>query len=271
MKGKMKEMKSLNGIKKNGIPGESGRSVTPGECGRSERQGRSGSSGIKSVKKLFNPLIRFTALLLIFILSFSALLLISGCKSKAASESIAAAAESESASNAAASASADTASAASTTGSGSSSSSSATTSAGTTAITTVKETATETATESSTESTEAIPPDITVLIKKADGYYSSGQYGLSKSTYRKAIIAIDASDLSDGAKQELKDTFNDKYNKSKTIVETALVHFGNAMQLEYETRYEEAKKELEAALAIYPKYEDAIEAYDNLKSIMGLE
>jgi tetratricopeptide (TPR) repeat protein len=240
-------MKSLNGIKK---------TVRPGR------------SGIKSVKKLynlFNPLLKITVLLLIFILSFSALLLISGCKKQSASESTAAAADSVSSSTAA-----ESLAAASTTGSGSGSSSSATTSAGTTAATTAKETAAETVTESATESTEAIPSDITALIKKADGYYSSGQYGLSKSTYRKAIIAIDASDLSDGAKQDLKDSFNDKYNKSKNIVETALVHFGNAMQLEYETRYEEAKSELEAALAIYPKYEDAIEAYDNLKSIMGL-
>jgi tetratricopeptide (TPR) repeat protein len=234
-------MESFNGIKKTGKP------------------------GIKSVKKLYYPSLKFAVLLLIFILSFSALLLIPGCKNKAASESIAAAADSESASNAA-----ESLAAASTTDAGSGSSSSATTSAGTTAATTAKETAAETVTESATESTEAIPSDITALITKADGYYSSGQYGLSKSTYRKAIIAIDASDLSDGASQELKDTFNDKYNKSKNIVETALVHFGNAMQFQYETRYEEAKTELEAALAIYPKYEDAQEAYDALKSLMGL-
>jgi tetratricopeptide (TPR) repeat protein len=240
-------MESFNGIKKTGKPGESGR------------------PGIKSVKKLYNPSLKITVLLLIFILSFSALLLIPGCKSKTVSESIAAAADSESASNAA-----ESMAAASTADSGSGTPSSATTSAGTTAATTAKETAAETVTESATESTEAIPSNITALITKADGYYSSGQYGLSKSTYRKAIIAIDASDLSDVASQELKDSFNDKYNKSKNIVETALVHFGNAMQLEYETRYEEAKSELEAALAIYPKYEDAIEAYDNLKSIMGL-
>jgi tetratricopeptide (TPR) repeat protein len=227
----MKEMKLLNNEKK---------TVNPGR------------SGIKPVKKPYDPLLKITVLLLIFILSFSALLLIPGCKSKTASESTTAAA-SVSASIAA------------------ESTAPVTTSASTTAATTAKQTTTETATESATESTEAIPSDITALIKKADGYYSSGQYGLSKSTYRKAIIAIDASDLSDGAKQELKDSFNDNYNKSKTIVETALVHFGNAMQLEYETRYEEAKKELEAALAIYPKYEDAIAAYDNLKSIMGLK
>ncbi|HEX7561054.1 MAG TPA: hypothetical protein VF347_02585 [Candidatus Humimicrobiaceae bacterium] len=222
-------MKSLSSEKKTGNPG------------RSDRHGNPGRSGIKSVKKLYNPLLKIIVLLLIFILSFSALLLISGCKKQAASETT----------MAAASVSASTVA---------ESTASAITSASTTA-----------ATESATESTEAIPSDTTTLIKKSDGYYSSGQYGLSKSTYRKATIAIDASDLSDGAKQELKDSFNDKYNKSQTIVATALVHFGNAMQLEYETRYEEAKKELEAALAIYPKYEDAIEAYDNLKSIMGLK
>ena len=209
-----------------------------------KKTGNPGRSGIKSVKKLYNPLLKITCLLLIFILSFSALLLISGCKKQAASVSAFTVAESTA---------------------------SAITSASTTVATTAKQIVAETATESATESTEAIPSDITALIKKADGYYSSGQYGLSKSTYRKATIAIDASDLSDGAKQELKDSFNDKYNKSQTIVATALVHFGNAMQLEYETRYEEAKKELEAALAIYPKYEDAIKAYDNLKSIMGLK
>ncbi len=241
----------------------SGEFTISGSSARYEGPVKSGISDLKSVKKLNNPLFKIAALLLVFILSFSALLLISGCKSKTASESAAAATES---------AAVVTATASTTdSDSGSGSSSSATTSAATTAATTAKQTAAETATESATESTEAIPSDITALITKADGYYSSGQYGLSKSTYRKAIIAIDASDLSDDAKQELKDSFNDKYNKSKNIVETALVHFGNAMQLEYETRYEEAKSELEAALAIYPKYEDAIEAYDNLKSIMGLE
>lgn len=242
----------------------SGESTISGSSARYEGPVKSGISGIKSVKKLNTPLFKITALMMIFILSFSALLLISGCKSKTAAESAVAAADAESAEAAAASTT--------DSDSGSGSTSSATTSASTTAATTAaKQTAAETATESVTESTEAVPSDITALITKADGYYSSGLYGLSKSTYRKAIIAIDASDLSDDAKQELKDSFNDKYNKSKNIVETALVHFGNAMQLEYETRYEEAKSELEAALAIYPKYEDAIEAYDNLKSIMGLE
>ena len=49
------------------------------------------------------------------------------------------------------------------------------------------------------------------------------------------------------------------------------MHFGNAMTLEYQQRFTEAKKELEAALAIYPKYKDAVDAYNTLKATMGLQ
>jgi len=122
-----------------------------------------------------------------------------------------------------------------------------------------------------TETTEAIPADISKLIKSADAYYGSGEYGLAKSTYRKAVIAIDSSSLSEEMKKQLKNSFSTKYSKSKDIIETATMHFANAMQLQYEQRYDEAKKELEAALAIYPKYGEAVEAYNNLKAIMGLE
>ena len=122
-----------------------------------------------------------------------------------------------------------------------------------------------------TESTEKIPTKITILIKTADNYYKSGEYGLARNDYRKAEITINDSDLSEHTKQELKDSFYLKYKKAKEIVETAVVHYGNAMMLEYEQRYDEAKKELEAALAIYPKYGEALEAYENLKAIMGLK
>jgi tetratricopeptide (TPR) repeat protein len=219
-----------------------------------------GKFRIKIYKKLFDSSLKITSLLLIALLGFSALLILSGCKKEAASETTASVSVS-------ASTSAESLAAAST----SSSESSSATTGSPSATQDTKETATQSAEESATESTEAVPPDITELIKKADGYYSSGQYGLAKSTYRKAIIAIDDSGLSDEAKQQLKDSIQENYSKSKTIIDTALMHFGNAMQLEYETRYEEAKRELEAALAIYPKYADAIEAYDNLKAIMGLE
>ena len=127
------------------------------------------------------------------------------------------------------------------------------------------------AVENATESTEETPEEITELIETADDYYSDKEYGLAKNAYRKAEIAIDESELSDGKKEELKDSFYPKYEKSQKIIETARMHFTNAKQLEYEQRYEQALAELEAAITIYPKYEEALEAYENLKALMGLQ
>lgn len=121
------------------------------------------------------------------------------------------------------------------------------------------------------ESTEKIPTEITNLIKTADKYYESGEYELARNDYRKAEIAIDNSDLSEQTKKKLKASFYFRYIKTKEIIETSLIHYGNAMKLMYEQRYDEAKKELEATLAIYPKYDGALEAYNNLKAIMGME
>jgi len=135
----------------------------------------------------------------------------------------------------------------------------------------IAESASESASESATESTEEIPAEILEFIEKADKYYLSGDYGLAKSTYRKAEIAINNSEILDSTKQELIDSFYSKYKKLKEIVDSASMHYGNAMQLIYETRYEEAKKELESALALYPKYAEAIKAYENLKVLMGLQ
>ncbi|MGZ5221758.1 MAG: hypothetical protein ACXWC7_16840 [Chitinophagaceae bacterium] len=125
---------------------------------------------------------------------------------------------------------------------------------------------------SETETTaEAIPQEISDLITKADSYYASGEYALASTTYRKAELAIKGSDLTEGTQKLQISLFTTKYKKAKEITDTARMHFGNAMTLEYEQRFEEAKKELEAALAIYPKYKDAIDAYDTLKAMMGLE
>jgi tetratricopeptide (TPR) repeat protein len=126
-------------------------------------------------------------------------------------------------------------------------------------------------TESSQESAEVVPGGILDLIEAADGYYSTKDYGIAKNTYRKAEIAIDESDLSDEKKQELIDSFYPKYEQSKKIIETARTHFTNAKQLEYEQKYEEALQELESAINIYPKYKEAIEEYENLKAMMGLD
>ncbi len=144
-----------------------------------------------------------------------------------------------------------------------------------TAEETEKETVTVTTTvkeeETTAETEEEVPPEIQDLIDTANGYYSSGEYGLAKSTYRKAEIAIEDSGLSVEKQRGLIDDFYPKYNKSKEIIESARIHFANAMQLEYEQRFDEALAELEAALNLYPKYAEAIEAYENLKAMMGLE
>jgi len=125
---------------------------------------------------------------------------------------------------------------------------------------------------SETETTaEIIPQEITDLIIKADGYYISGEYDLASKTYKNAEMAIKGSELSEETQQQQMSLFAAKYKKAKDITDTARMHYGNAMTLEYEQRFEEAKKELEAALSIYPKYKDAIDAYETLKAMMGLE
>ena len=125
---------------------------------------------------------------------------------------------------------------------------------------------------SETETTaEAIPREISDLITKADGYYASGEYALASKTYKKAELAIKGSDLTEEIQQLQLSLFTTKSKKAKEITDMARMRFGNAMMLEYEQRFEEAKKELESALAIYPKYKDAIDAYDTLKAMMGLE
>ena len=125
--------------------------------------------------------------------------------------------------------------------------------------------------ENPQESAEVVPRGILDLIEAADDYYSAKDYGLAKNTYRKAEIAIDASDLSNEKKLELIGSFYPKYEQSKKIIETARMHFANAKQLEYEQRYEEALQELESAINIYPEYKEAIEEYEKLKAIIGLD
>jgi tetratricopeptide (TPR) repeat protein len=132
------------------------------------------------------------------------------------------------------------------------------------------ETSSQSASETETTA-EAIPQEISDLITEADSYYASGEYALASKTYRNAEHAINNSDLSKEAKQQQLNLFAAKYKKAKEITDTARLHYGNAKMAEYEQNYEEAKKEVEAALAIYPKYKDAIDLYDTLKALMGLE
>ena len=120
------------------------------------------------------------------------------------------------------------------------------------------------------EEAEEIPAEITDLISSADNYFSSGEYSLAVKEYRNAEIAINDSDLPEDSQQELISSFSTNYDNASDITSIARAHYGNAKKLQYEKRYEEAKQELEAALAIYPKYQEALDALATLKSLMGL-
>jgi tetratricopeptide (TPR) repeat protein len=194
-------------------------------------------------------LIQILALSLIVALLFSTAILSSACKKKADTSIAEGASVQES----------------SISDNGSQSSSSTAANSGS-----ADETSSQSASETETTA-EVIPQEISDLITKADGYYASGEYALASSTYRKAELAIKGSDLTEETQQLQLSLFTTKYKKAKEITDTARMHYGNAKTLEYEQRFEEAKKELEAALAIYPKYKDAIDEYETLKAMMGLE
>jgi tetratricopeptide (TPR) repeat protein len=203
----------------------------------------------------FRIIFKILALSLIVALLFSVAILGSACKKKTDTGIAASESKQES------SISAD----------GSQSSGSAVANSGSADETSLQSTS-ETKTASETETTaEAIPREISDLITKADGYYASGEYALASSTYRKAQLTIKGSALSEETQQLQISLFTTKYRKAKEITDTARMHFGYAMTFVYEKRFEEEKKELEAALAIYPKYKDAIDLYDTLKAMMGLE
>jgi tetratricopeptide (TPR) repeat protein len=125
------------------------------------------------------------------------------------------------------------------------------------------------ATTATTE--EAVPGEIQGLITGAGNYFKDGEYSLAEKSYRDAELAINNSKLSAEKKKELLDGFSANYSKAKDIVNTAKLHFGNGMQLEYEKRFDEAKKEFEASLTAYPKYKEAIDALAALEEMMGLK
>ena len=121
------------------------------------------------------------------------------------------------------------------------------------------------------EETEEIPEDITEEIETADNYFNEGMYGEAAKEYRDAVRVINDSDISQDLKEELLAMISQDHQDSENIIETARMHHGNAMSLQYEKRFEEAKTELEAALDIYPKYQTAIDALDSLEALMGLK
>ncbi len=121
------------------------------------------------------------------------------------------------------------------------------------------------------EETEEIPEDITAEIETADNYFDEGMYAEAAKEYRDAARMIDDADISQELKDELLAGISQNQQDAENITETARMHHSNAMTLQYEKRFEEAKAELEAALAIYPKYQTVIDALDSLEALMGLE
>lgn len=123
-----------------------------------------------------------------------------------------------------------------------------------------------------TTTSEQVPSDIQLMIAEADKYYNNGQFAESVSAYRSIKPAVEKNaTISDSLKQEIIKSYSINFEDSKTITETARMHYGNAMQLEYEKRIDEAIKELEEALKIYPKYQDAIDKLDSIKSLYKLK
>ncbi|MCL5069671.1 MAG: hypothetical protein M1308_02045 [Actinobacteria bacterium] len=129
-----------------------------------------------------------------------------------------------------------------------------------------------TTTKLETTTSEQIPSDIQQMIDEADKYYNNGEYSEAVSAYRKIKPAVEGNDsISASLKEQIINSYSENFEDSKTITETARMHYGNAMQLEYEKRIDEAIKELEEALKIYPKYQDAIDKLDSIKSLYKLK
>jgi tetratricopeptide (TPR) repeat protein len=116
-----------------------------------------------------------------------------------------------------------------------------------------------------------IPQEITAEIEEADGCYNDGLYAEAVKEYRDVLRAVEGSELPEDMKEELLAGIDENYQKALNITEIARNHHSNAMTLDYENRKEEAIAELKAALAIYPKYQAAIDALDSLEALMGLK
>ena len=126
-------------------------------------------------------------------------------------------------------------------------------------------------TEETVAAEEEVPAEIEKTIGQADAFFEDGDYADAQQQYRKAEIAIkEADSISSLQKQELLSYVVDQKDYAADITATARIHFGNAMMLQYEKRFEDALEELELSLKAYPKYQDAIDALDSLEAMMGL-
>jgi len=125
--------------------------------------------------------------------------------------------------------------------------------------------------EEEAEEEVEIPEEITAKIEEAGSCFNDGLYVEAIKEYRDVQRVIEGSELPEDMKEELLASIEGNYQEASNITEIARNHHSNAMTLDYEKRHEEAIAELKAALAIYPKYQAAIDALDSLEALMGLK
>lgn len=121
------------------------------------------------------------------------------------------------------------------------------------------------------EEEEEIPEEISSAIDEAGELFSQGMYSEAASLYRDIKVLVEESGMNPESKEGLMIDIEEKYNRAREIIEAAQIHHGSAMNLMYEKRFEEAKEELQAALDIYPGYQEALDAMASLEALEGLE
>jgi len=115
------------------------------------------------------------------------------------------------------------------------------------------------------EEEEEIPEEISSAMDEAGELFSKGMYSEAASLYRDIKVLVEESGMG------LIIDIEEKYNRAREIIEAAQIHHSSAMNLMYEKRFDEAKEELQAALDIYPGYQEALDAMASLEALEGLE
>lgn len=135
-----------------------------------------------------------------------------------------------------------------------------------------QQTTTSTTVKETTTTRQSLPENLQKFIDDADKLFESGEYAEAVSAYRTAKATLQAiSSVDPEIINEAIEKMEANFDKAKTITDTARIHYGNAMQLEYEKRIDEAIEQLEEALKIYPRYQDAIDALASIKTLYNLK
>ena len=130
---------------------------------------------------------------------------------------------------------------------------------------------TSTTEEATTTTGQKLPENLQKYIDVADKLFADGEFAQAVSAYRTAKATLQAASINLDVINEAIEKLEVNFDKAKSITDAARIHFGNAMQLEYEKRIDEAIEQLEEALKIYPKYQDAIDALESIKTLYNLK